>query len=268
MTYTDLIRENFDTPEREKSYACVKQSPHMSNWTYFCLLLLGGFPLFILFELARLSGWYLYKSVKNGRPCRLFFPKRNPDSILLHQIKASADLPEPQTWESEEQRQLAEKLAEKFISPDLRPLVRPDTPLCLLNIRDVFMFLGIRDYEWGTIAKEYRLRQKDLNGIHRLLNASPHEAHTFRELVSMIQSADKRNARRNDDFGCLLSCLAILLYFPDVILYHACIGSRLIPWGATTFERYISSHQVWLGLILFPFQSIWFLMWAAIWPGC
>ena len=268
MTYTDLIRENFDTPEREKSYACVKQIPHMSNWTYFCLLLLGGFPLFILFELARLSGWYLYKSVRNDRPCRLLYPKRNPGSILLHQIKASADLPEPRTWESEEQRQLAEKLAEKFISPDLRPQVCPDTPLCLLNLRDVFMFLGIRDYEWGTIAKEHRLRQKDLNRIHRLLNASPYEAHTFRELVSMILSASERNAGGNDDFGCLLSCLPILLYFPNSILIYACTRSYVIPYGPPTFEHYISSPHVWLGFILFPFQYIWFLMWAAIWPGC
>ena len=268
MTYTDLIRENFDTPEREKSYACVKQIPHMSNWTYFCLLLLGGFPLFILFELARLSGWYLYKSVRNGRPCRLLYPKRNPGAILTRQIDASADSPEPRTWESEEQRQLAETLADKFVSPDLRPHVRPDTPLCLLNLRDVFMFLGIRDYEWGTIAKDHHLGQKDLNRIHRLLNASPYEAHTFRELVSMIQPAGKRNAGRNDDFGCLLSCLAILLYFPDSILILACTRSYVIPYGSPTFEHYISSPQVWLGFILFPFQYIWFLAWAAIWPGC
>ena len=267
MTYTDLIRENFDTPEREKSFADVKQIPHLSNWTYFCLLLLGGFPLFLLFEPVRLAGWYLWKSVRNGRPCRLFYPKRNPDSILLQQIKA-ADLPEPQTWESEEQRQLAEKLAEKFVSPDLRPHVRPDTPLCILNIRDVFMFLGIRDYEWGEIAKEHHLGQKDLNRIHWLLNASPYEAHTFRELVSMIQSAGKRNARRNDDFGCLLSGLPVLFYFPASFLIYACTHSYVITYGSPTFEHYISSPQVWLGFILFPFQYIWFLMWAAIWPGC
>jgi hypothetical protein len=268
MTYTDLIRENFDTPERERSFADVKQIPHLSNWTYFCLLLLGGFPLFILFEPVRLAGWYLWKSVRNGRPCRLLFPKRNPDTNLLRQIDTPADSPEPQPWETEEQRQLAEKLAGKFVSPGLRPHVRPDTPLCLLNIRDVFMFLGIRDYEWGTIAKEHHLGQKDLNGIHRLLNASPYEAHTFRELVSMIQSAGKRNARRNDDFGCLRRCLPILLYFPDSILIYACTRSYVIPYGPPTFEHYISSPQVWLGLILFPFQYIWFLMWAAIWPGC
>ena len=268
MTYMDLIGENFDTPERERSYAEVKQIPHMSNWTYFCLLLLGGFPLFILFELARLSGWYLYKSVRNGRPCRLFYPKRNPDSILLQQIKAAADLPEPQPWETDEQRQLAETLVNKFVSPDLRPYVRPDTPLCLLNIHDVFMFLGIKDYEWGAIAKEHHLGQKDLNRIHRLLNASPYEAHTFRELVSMIQSAGKRNARRNDDFGCLLRGLPILFYFPASILIYACTHSYVITYGSPTFEHYISSPQVWLGFILFPFQYIWFLLWAAIWPGC
>ena len=268
MTYTDLIRENFDTPERERSYAEVKQIPHMSNWTYFCLLLLGGFPLFILFELVRLSGWYLYQSFKNGRPCRLFFPKRSPDSILLQRIKASVGLPEPQPWETDEQRQLAETLANKFVSPDLRPYVRPDTPLCLLNIRDVFMFLGIKDYEWGAIAKEHHLGQKDLNRIHRLLNASPYEAHTFRELVSMIQPADKRNTRENDDFGSLLRYLPILFYLPASILIYACTRPYVIPWGSPTFEHYISSPQVWLGFILFPFQYIWFLMWAAIWPGC
>lgn len=78
MTYTDLIRENFDTPEREKSYACMKQMPHMSNWTCFCLLLLGGFPLFILFELVRLSGWYLYKSVKKRSSVPSLFPETEP----------------------------------------------------------------------------------------------------------------------------------------------------------------------------------------------
>ena len=268
MTYTDLIRENFDTPERERSYAGVKQIPHMSNLTYFYLLLLGGFPLFLLFELTRLSGWYLWKSVRNGRPCRLFYPKRNPDLNLLRQINASADLPELQPWETEEQRQLAETLADKFVSPDLRPYVRPDTPLCLLNIRDVFIFLGIKDYEWGTIAKEHHLGQKDLNRIHLLLNASPYEVHTFRELVSIIQPPGERNARENDDFGCLLNCLAILFYLPDSILIYACTRPYVIPWGSPTFEHYISSPQVWLGFILFPFQYIWFLLWAAIWPGC
>ena len=268
MTYTDLIRENFDTPEREKSFADVKQIPHLSNWTYFCLLLLGGFPLFLLFEPVRLAGWYLYQSVRNGRPCRLFFPKRNLDTNLLRQIDASADSSEPQPWETDEQRQLAETIADKFISPELRPHVRPDTPLCLLNIRDVFMFLGIRDYEWGEIAKEHHLGQKDLNRIHWLLNASPYEAHTFRELVSMIQSAGKRNARRNDDIGCLLSGLPVLFYFPASFLIYACTHSYVITYGSPTFEHYISSPQVWLGFILFPFQYIWFLMWAAIWPGC
>ena len=267
VMYTDLIRKNFDTPEREKSYAEVMQIPHMSNWTYFYLLLLGGFPLFFLVELARLSGWYLCKSVKNGCPCQLFFPKRNPGPILPQQIDA-ADLPEPQTWESEEQRQLAETIADKFISPDLRPYARPDTPLCLLNLRDVFMFLSVRDYEWGTVAKDYHLRQKDMNGIHRLLNASPYEEHTFGELVSMIQSASKRNGPGNDDFGWVPGCLALPLNLLSYVLFFSCFGSRVIPYGSPNFEHIISSPQVWLGFILFPFQYIWFLMWAAIWPGC
>ena len=37
-------------------------------------------------------------------------------------------LPEPRDWESEEQRHVAGFLADKLVSPALRPYVQPDTP--------------------------------------------------------------------------------------------------------------------------------------------
>lgn len=71
------LSKYFDTPERERSCAALRQCPHGSNWLYFGFFLIGGFPLLILCVIVWRAAWYVIRSVKLGRPCCLF-PDRKP----------------------------------------------------------------------------------------------------------------------------------------------------------------------------------------------
>lgn len=256
----DLSRY-FDTPEREHSYALLTRRPHLETGLYFGMFLLGGFPLLLLFELGYPLVWYLKKSVENGRPC-CRFPDRKPLLILRQKPDAmekepvwtwteNLPPPEPCAWDSEEERQTAEFLKDKLVSPALHPYVQPDTPLCLLAISKVFAFCSVPDYKWRAVAKHYAFGLSSMNRINRLLNESPYEKRTFRDLVSLILTLD-RTERKNNDFGCLLSLLPLPFYFLECLL-------AFYTW------RFFSP---WLGLVLFPLQYMWSCLWIAIWPGC
>lgn len=95
-----------------------------------------------------------------------------------------------------------------------------------------------------------------MNRIHCLLNESPYEKHTFRDLVSLILTLDREKIRDND-FGCLLSLLPVPFYLVECIFVWETGGGFLQP--------YISP---WLGLVLFPLQYFWAWLWYAVWPGC
>ena len=254
------LSKYFDTPERERSYALLTRRPHLETGLYFGLFLLGGFPLLLLFALGYPLVWYLRKSVENGRPC-CRFPDRKPLLILRQKTDAmekepvwtwteNLPPPGPSAWDSEEERQTAEFLADTLVSPALRPYVRPDTPLCLLAISKVFAFFSVPDCKWRAVAKHYAFGLPEMNRIHRLLNESPYEKRSFRDLVTLILSLDR--TERKNGFGCLLSLLPLPFCFLECLL-------AFYTW------RFFSP---WLGLVLFPLQYIWSCLWIAVWPGC
>ena len=253
----------FDTPDRERSHAALRQCPHMKTGLYFGLFLLGGFPLLLLFTLGYPQVWYLRKSVENGRPCCIF-PNRRPLLTLRRKPDGMGSEPVwtwtehlpppgPDAWDSEEKRQTAEFLMDTFIPPALRPYVQPDTPLCLLlPLRDVFMFFGVMESGWRAVAKRYGFGVSTMNRIHRFLNASPYERRTFSELVSLILTLD-RTERKNNNMGYLFCLVASPVYLMECVQVWYTGGGLLQP--------YISP---WLGLVLFLLQYFWAWLWFAI----